>query len=123
LLEFDISGAGCSEVQPGLPVEQVITGSVEVGDLRQGDYCLSTADITLKGGQSTAYEAPRATRRRLREYWFRLTGEKGIGWDLGLSMPVAMMKNINRRSALIAIRFRYSEPVLLLSGPKNVNTR
>jgi len=86
LLEFDISGAGCSEVQPGLPVEQVITGSVEVGDLRQGDYCLSTADITLKGGQSTAYEAPRATRRRLREYWFRLTGEKGIGWDLGLSL-------------------------------------
>ena len=85
-LEFDISSAGCTEIQPGLPVEQVITGSVEIGDLRQGDYCLRTVGVTLKGGQSTTYEAPRATRRRLRPSWLRLTGDKRIGWDLGLSL-------------------------------------
>ena len=85
-LEFDISSAGCTEIQPGLPVEQLITGSVEIGDLRQGDYCLRTVGVTLKGGQSTAYEAPRATRRRLREHGLRLTGDDRIGWDLGLGL-------------------------------------
>ena len=85
-LEFDISSAGCTEIQPGLPVEQVISGSVEICDLRQGDYCLSTAHITLKDGQPSAYEAPRATRRRLREHGLRLTGDDRIGWDLGLGL-------------------------------------